>query len=168
MRPTIGWVLLACLFCAPTLADDPLKKPCETEPHHQLDFWVGVWDVYNADGKHVGENTITAHQCMLYENWKGDTGSRGMSLNFIDPATGLWTQEWADNSGGRITLRGRFQDGAMRMTGVHVMPYGGKRPFKGTWMLLEDGRVHQTFEEVAKKGEPYTIWFDGYYKKRDE
>ena len=142
--------------------------PCKTEKHEAFAFWVGTWDVYTADGTHVGENEISRHDCMLLERWKGKSGSRGMSLNFVDPATGKWTQDWFDNSGGRILIEGGWSDGAMRLSGEHILPNGTKRPFRGTWTPMEDGRVRQYFEEIADEKTGWATWFDAYYKKRGD
>jgi len=161
-------VLVLCSFSV-ALAQQPAAKPCDTEQHRQFDFWIGTWDVHNAKGDHVGENEISsANACYLLESWRGNSGSRGMSLNFVDAASGKWTQDWVDNSGGRIEISGSWSDGALRLTGTHTLPNGTKRPFRGTWTPLEDGRVRQFFEEVADEEKGWAPWFDGYYTKRQD
>jgi len=159
-------IVLVFLSTAAAFAQEAPAKLCDTDKHHQFDFWVGHWDVHNAAGKHAGENEIGAHTCMLFERWKGDSGSRGMSLNFVDPASGQWTQDWVDNGGGRILIRGGWSEGAMRLSGEHTLPNGTKRPFRGTWTPLEDGRVRQHFEEIQDEETGWATWFDGYYTKR--
>jgi hypothetical protein len=161
------WVLAFLVSFSLALGqEETAKKPCSTDEHKAFDFWVGVWDVSTKDGQHVGENEITSHGCMLFEDWRGDRGSHGVSLNFIDAADGMWTQDWVDNSGGRILIKGGFKDGAMRLVGEHTLPNGTKRPFRGTWTPLEDGRVRQHFEEIAEKEAGWATWFDGYYARR--
>jgi hypothetical protein len=157
---------LLLLFASVASAQQPAAKPCTTDTHQEFDFWVGKWDVFNKAGDHVGENEITSHTCMLLEQWKGDAGSRGMSLNFVDPASGKWTQDWVDSSGGRIVIHGGWTAGAMRLVGEHMLPNGSKRPFRGTWTPLDDGRVRQHFEEIKDEETGWATWFDGYYKKR--
>ena len=51
-------VVVLCSFSL-VAAQQPPAKPCETERHRQFDFWIGSWDVHDAQGKHVGENEIT-------------------------------------------------------------------------------------------------------------
>ncbi len=161
-------VFVLCSFSL-AVAQQPPAKPCNTEQHRQFDFWIGKWDVHDAQGKHVGENEITrADACYLLESWRGDSGSRGMSLNFVDPATGKWTQDWVDNSGGRIEISGSWSEGALRLEGTHTLPNGTKRPFRGTWIPLEDGRVRQYFEEIADEEKGWAPWFDGYYTQRKD
>lgn len=168
MVRSIGWILALCLSCSIASAQEQKQPPkrCDTDKHHAFDFWVGVWDVSNKAGKHVGENEITAHTCMLLERWKGDGPSRGMSLNFVDPVDGKWTQDWVDNGGGRIEIKGGWSDGAMRLVGLHTLADGTQRPFRGTWTPLPDGRVRQHFEEIQDEEKGWATWFDGYYKKR--
>lgn len=160
--------LVFLLFAASiATAQDAAPKPCTTDVHRQFDFWIGTWDVHDGQGKHVGENEIVAADpCYLIETWRGNSGSRGVSLNFLDPASGKWTQDWVDNSGGRIEISGSWSEGALRLIGTHTLPDGTKRPFRGTWTPLSDGRVRQFFEEVADEKAGFQPWFDGYYTKR--
>ena len=161
-------LLLAATAAGAQEGQTERPKPCSAEVHRQFDFWAGSWDVHNKDGKHVGENTIVSHGCWLAETWKGNGGSRGMSLNFVDAATGKWTQDWVDNGGGRIVIEGGWSGGAMTLTGEHILPDGTRRPFRGIWTPLEDGRVRQLFEEVADEQAGWATWFDGYYTKRED
>ena len=36
--------------------------------------------------------------------------------------------------------------------------------FRGTWTLLEDGRIRQHFEEFNLVAQAWQTWFDGYYR----
>ena len=38
--------------------------------------------------------------------------------------------------------------------------------FRGTWTLLEDGRVRQFFEQSADQGKSWQAWFEGFYKRK--
>ena len=157
-------VLALLLFGGIAVAQQP-PKACQDEVHQQFDFWVGDWQVRTADGKVVGKNSITRHRCYMLESWAGSSGSRGMSLNFVDPENGKWTQDWVDNSGGRIEIAGSWKDGSMQLEGTHTLPNGDVRPFRGTWTPLEDGRVRQYFEESTDKGKSFKPWFEGFYEK---
>jgi len=162
-------IVLVLCSASVALAQQPPAKPCDTELHRQFDFWVGTWDVHNGKGAHVGVNEIVAAEpCYMLEQWRGDSKSRGMSLNFVDAGSGKWTQDWVDNSGGRIHISGGWSDGAMRLVGEHTLPNGTKRPFRGTWTPLPDGRVRQHFEEIQNEEAGWANWFDGYYTKRKD
>jgi hypothetical protein len=160
-------IILVLCSASVALAQQAPAKRCATDLHRQFDFWIGTWDVHNAKGDHVGENEIASNgPCYLLEQWRGDSGSRGASLNFVNPAGGKWTQDWVDNSGGRIEIQGEWSEGAMLLIGEHTLPNGTTRPFRGTWTPLEDGRVRQHFEEIQDAEAGWATWFDGYYTKR--
>ena len=90
--------------------------PClEEGRYRQFDFWLGSWNVYNADGELVGTNEITSAEegCALIERWRGRQGSTGMSINYFEPSTGLWKQAWVAASGYIVELSGRLDDGVL-------------------------------------------------------
>lgn len=141
-------------------------KPCSGELHQAFDFWVGEWEVKTADGKVAGHNIITKQDCYLFERWSGAGGSGGASLNFVNPATGLWTQDWMGSGGGRILIEGEFKDGSMTLVGTNTLPNGTQRAFRGSWTPLKDGRVRQFFEESKDDGKSFAPWFEGFYQKK--
>lgn len=143
-------------------------RPCAfDENRRQFDFWVGTWDVTNADGRRVGTNTIRKIQgdCVLQENWTGASGGTGTSFNFYDPSTGRWHQVWVDSSGHHARFEGGYHDGAMRFEGTWVTSDGTTSRMIMTFTPLEDGRVRQLIEQSTDGGQTYTVWFDGYYAR---
>src|SRR5215204_4787827 len=74
----------------------PPAKSCESVEHRQFDFWVGRWDVFGPAGKKVGENRIEliADGCALLEQWTGNGGVTGKSLNIYDTVDRRWHQTW--------------------------------------------------------------------------
>ena len=91
-------IVLAAATAGSTLAQDkaPPPPPCTDAQFRVFDFWAGAWDVYNANGKKAGDNTITIEEggCLLVEHWAGAGGGTGQSYNFVDRATGKWRQVW--------------------------------------------------------------------------
>src|SRR5215212_8679319 len=83
-------------------------KPCQSAEHRQFDFWVGHWDVFGPAGKKVGENQIEliADGCALLEQWTGNGGVTGKSLNIYDAVDRRWHQTWVDNGGTLLILAG--------------------------------------------------------------
>ena len=83
-------------------------KPCQSSEHRQFDFWVGQWDVFATSGKKVGENRIEliADGCALLEQWTGNGGVTGKSLNIYDTIDRRWHQTWVDNGGTLLMLAG--------------------------------------------------------------
>ena len=82
-------------------------KRCESSEHRQFDFWVGHWEVFGPAGKKVGENTVEviADGCALLEQWTGNGGVTGKSLNIYDVVDRRWHQTWVDNSGTLLITR---------------------------------------------------------------
>ena len=161
----LGVALLACGTGA-SGADEKGKPPCAVETMHQFDFWIGRW-VVTEHGKPAGSSHIERilDGCALLENWTGAGGGAGKSLNFFDRVDGLWHQAWIDRNGGALFLAGKFENGAMRLSGER--PATGKLPairHRITWTALPGGKVRQLWESSPPDKEEWTIQFDGLYE----
>lgn len=148
-------------------------EPCMHEPDRQaFDFWVGDWEVRNPGGSVVGTNRIAKRErgCVLVEEWTGAGGGSGMSMNFYDSALGRWVQIWMGATGSVIRLEGGLDaGGAMVLEGTMTTGTPGEtQPLRGTWTLLDDGRVRQHFESYDAEADAWSTWFDGYYTRTDE
>ncbi|CAN5173044.1 hypothetical protein BH24PSE2_BH24PSE2_19520 [soil metagenome] len=144
--------------------------PCEYETsYREFDFWIGRWDVADASGATQGQNVISKEEngCVLIEKWKGAGGSTGMSMNFYDPGKGKWVQQWVSANGGFIYMEGGIEDGSMVLVGTINWPGQAEPdlPFRGTWTLLDDGRVRQFFEQSNDGGDTWIPWFEGFYSR---
>ena len=155
---------------APAGASEPEEAagvpPCESdERHRQFDFWIGQWEVRGAGGKLAGTNTIekTLNGCLLIENWTSVGGGSGKSVNYFDPGTGKWKQDWIDAGGGVIHYEGEFRDGAMRFEGVNYNRDGSSEPSRMAFTPLGDGTVRQFIEQSSDGGESWYVWFDAIY-----
>ncbi|MCZ6640892.1 MAG: hypothetical protein O7F71_04905 [Gammaproteobacteria bacterium] len=160
--------LLAALLCG-WCGSLGATGPCAEPVYQAFDFWVGKWDVHVANGQTAGANQITRAQkgCLLVENWQGVQGSTGLSMNFYDPVAGQWQQMWV-SPGVIIDIRGGLDDGSMVLEGLITYTASNDRfPFKGSWTLLEDGRIRQFFEESREPGE-WKPWFEGFYTEFSE
>src|SRR5262249_5121176 len=117
---------------------------CSTASHHELDFWLGTWEV--RDGTEVvATSTIerAANGCVIRESYVQKDGYSGTSLSFHDPVLGKWRQTWVDSTGGVGEFSGTFADGAMRFEGeTHTA--SGKRVFRKMTLASDNGRVRQT------------------------
>jgi hypothetical protein len=152
----------------PESAPAPRTSPCARDTFRQFDFWVGDWDVRDADGKFAGENRISSEEngCAIVEHWKSVNGGSGQSLNYYDPAANRWKQEWV-GLGLILHMEGGLRDGAMIMEGpLQYIGQERETRLRGTWTLLADGRVRQLFEESTDGGKTWSLWFDGYYTRR--
>ena len=144
--------------------------PCSAAPHRQFDFWLGEWDVHDPAGKRVGENRITRihNGCALLEEWRGNGGVTGSSLNVFDSDRGRWHQTWVDSTGGHLQLDGDFFDGAMSMRGesFEAGPPPKRTLQRIRWQPQPDGRVRQLWEASSDDGKTWTIAFDGWYARK--
>ena len=131
-----------------------------------LRLWIGEWEVLGPKGKVAGRNVIEAVHggCALSENWSSVNGGSGTSTNYFDPQKKLWVQNWIDANGSVIQLEGKFSAGSMKLSGRYIQADGTRSKMRGTWTLLDDGRVRQCFE-TSPKGKKWTPWFEGLYSR---
>jgi hypothetical protein len=163
------------LMCALTLlgasgaeGQQQRAQPCAEPAFRQFDFWVGEWEVRDAQDKRAGDNAITAEQngCVLIERWTSARGGTGMSMNHYDPLAQAWRQHWV-GLGIILEMRGGLKDGAMVLEGP--LQYVGQNRItllRGVWTPLPDGRVRQHFTESSDGGKTWADWFDGYYSRK--
>jgi len=145
------------------------QSPCADEAHRQFDFWVGTWEVTNAQGDVVGTNEITSilRGCALLEEWQSAGPYSGKSLNIYDAANDKWHQTWVDNGGLLLELDGKLVDGRMVMEGRRPGPDGSDVLHRITWEPLEGGDVRQTWDTTADEAQTWTTLFDGRYTPRE-
>lgn len=145
--------------------------PCEhQEAFRDFDFWIGEWDVHLANGTLAGSNVIKPVErgCALTEQWTSVNGSTGMSINYLDKASGEWVQVWNSESGSQIVIRGGMTDDGMALEGyIHYVGNGTTAPFRGLWTPLPDGRVRQFFEQSNDGGHTWQPWFEGFYTRKN-
>ena len=165
--------LAAALAMLPAhAADAPAPAPgqaCDAKPRRQFDFWLGDWDVRDPRGKLVGRNRITRVHggCALEEQWSGNGGVTGSSLNAWDAERDRWNQTWVDNTGGLLHLDGGWTGERMVLSGQDA-PTPGASPTlqRISWQPLPDGRVRQLWEASKDGGRTWTTAFDGTYSRR--
>jgi len=138
----------------------PPLSPCDTPQHHQFDFWVGDWRVFDStDGQLVGFDRVEKLEagCIVQQNLTliTDLYRRpgvayrldGIGVNRFDGER--WLELWADNQWGAIALQGAPQaDKAMVMTSI--VP-SRNRDLRLVWEKLPDGSV-RALQYVAPAG----------------
>jgi len=143
--------------------------PCRAAARHrELDFWVGEWEVRAPQGYLVGTSSIQnlAEGCIILENWTGNLGHGGKSINFYDGEKEAWRQVWVDDGGSVTDYLGHLRDGAMRFE-AQVQGKDGKRaPRKMSFTPQPDGSVRQTIEKSDDGGKTWSPVFDGIYRKK--
>jgi hypothetical protein len=163
--------VLVLLLLAPGLAPAPpadssgsLGAACSTPAHRAFDFWVGHWVVSDSAGARVGTSRVTrqARGCGLLEQWTGESGYRGVSLNYYDPDTGTWHQDWVGSDGLLLHLSGGVQGRAMVLTGTRLSATGPVLD-RIRWRPLSDGGVRQEWTSSPDGGTTWKPVFLGFY-----
>ena len=149
-------------------APPPAPRPLLPESR-QFDFWIGEWDVTTPDGKPAGSSKIEliANRAGLLENWTGNGGYTGKSLNAYNGAKKQWKQYWVGTGGGVLELAGGLVDGNMVLMGEHDVS-GKPTVEKITWTPNADGSVRQHWEQSTDGGKSWTDAFDGLYRRKKE
>ena len=142
---------------------------CVAPEHRQFDFWIGDWDVRDAEGTIAGTNRIERilGGCVLQVNWQGGSMT-GKSFNMFNEADGKWHQTWVDDRGARLDLAGGIEDGKMIQRGEAP---SRKEPSKLlmhqlTWEKLDGDRVLQTWTLSADGGKTWQTVFQGTYSHK--
>jgi hypothetical protein len=144
---------------------------CKQASFRQFDFWIGEWAVFDAQGRKLGENRISAvnNGCTLAEHWTNSSGGEGRSYNAYDSITRQWYQFWSDDQGGTLSLSGGLKNGAMVLTGERPSLIDGKpQRQRISWTPLANGNVRQHWETSDDDGASWQTSFDGEYRRKGD
>lgn len=134
--------------------------PCASAEHHQFDFWIGSWDVYNAKGQMVAHSLIEpVYGCGIRENWMPFNNQPGGSLSTYVPEERRWEQFWIDSQGSRAIFTGGWTGSAMVISGK----WGGP-VVRMTYSKNRDGSVRQFGEQSTDDGKTWKPAFDFTYR----
>ena len=144
------------LEAAPVLVDGA----CDTPQHHEFDFWLGDWQVFDAaTDKLVAFDRVTKRYdgCVveqdmtfvtdLYRRPGASHRLSGMSVNRYDGEA--WLELWADNQWGAIAMRGAPESNAAMVLKT-IIP-SRHRDLKLVWENHPDGSV-RILQYVAPAG----------------
>jgi hypothetical protein len=166
MRILCYFIIASILAQTSTGAADPIT-PCERPAFREFDFWLGEWEVRDETGKLAGHNSVTAEQggCVIMERWRSAAGNNGMSMNYYEPRTGRWKQNWVSPNV-ILEMSGARHDRDLILEGpLQYLDKGQTTLLRGIWTPLPDGRVRQHFLESKDGGKTWEEWFDGYYSR---
>lgn len=143
-------------------AAPPATAPCAAPEYHQLDFWVGHWDVYP-----TGKDKLVAHSliesvygCGIRENWMPLSNQPGGSLSVYVPDENHWEQFWIDSGGTRAFFTGGWNGKAMVITGKWSGPL-----VRMSYTKNADGSVRQFGEQSTDDGKNWSPAFDFTYRR---
>lgn len=144
--------------------------PCAGDPKsRELDFWLGEWDVFQ-----TGTNVLVGHSiiqassggCAILENWTSVQGHNGKSLNYRDPSSGEWEQDWIGSDGSpQRYLHGILKDGAMRFQ-FESVSNGSQSPGHFILFNLGPDKVRQFQELSADGGKTFLASYDFTYIRK--
>ena len=146
-----------------------ISEACADPAFRAFDFWLGPWVVRDSTGTQVGTSriSIVAEGCGILEEWAGTSGSRGTSLNYYDPSSGTWHQDWVGNDGVLLHLSGGPVEGGMVLEGTRKRDGETVRD-QIRWRELRDGRVRQEWRRSTDGGETWTRVFLGLYEPAEK
>lgn len=150
-------------------AQNANAKPCSDKAYYQFDFWVGNWEVFNTQGKQIGENLIKSmpNACAIQENWKSSNGnSLGTSYSYYDISDKKWHQLWIDNKGYVLETSGNYANGEMVL--ISELVQNKNKPYynKIIWKKNKDGSVTQTWQYLSPNHKLIKEAFKGIYKRK--
>lgn len=147
----------------------PPRGNCLAAEHHQLDFWIGQWNVYDkANGNmHVGTSRIEAvtNGCGIAERYDSPNAPggaySGASYSAFDRNDGQWHQFYVDVNGNATWYSGRLQ-----RTDVVLTAPGAKGSMqKMTYHPVGDGAVEQIGMVSTDGGKTWNPGYDYIYRK---
>lgn len=143
---------------------------CCSEQYQQFDFWLGEWEVFNPEGKKVGENKILKlhDNCVIQENWTSVGQHTGTSYNFYNKNDNSWNQIWIDNSGKVLKLKGIFENNKMVLKSEKIKSQDTDSYFTNRIIWTKDttGNVNQKWEIIDDDEKVLKVVFDGIYKRK--
>lgn len=150
----------------------PSPSTCEEiSAAHAMDFWLGDWEVLDADGNLLGRNSIHSvlSGCAITEAWRGAGGGHGQSLFYFHSWLGQWRQVWITSvpqRPGSVKEKRHvesFTDGGLRFQGEVMVSPEHYVMDRTTLRPLPDGRVHQLIEWSNDDGRTWNTGFEGWY-----
>jgi hypothetical protein len=160
---------IACILIgSPAYAQQPGQPACTRAEHKQFDFWLGEWNVFNAQGQQIGSNRISriSNGCALLEEWQPGNGGEGKSVNFFDSSDNSWHQVWVGGDGTILRIAGGLKEGAMQLAGTDRKTPRGTVRDRITWTPQKDGAVEQRWEISTDGGANWQTGFIGFYRRR--
>lgn len=167
--------LIAAAVCAAWAAAAPGRATpasrCAAAEYRQFDFWAGDWDAYDADDTSKPAARVHVDSivdgCALREDYRGNNGLVGQSLNIYDAVRKVWHQSWVTNRGQLLVLEGGLHDGRMTLRATEPTE-NGPVLWKADWIPQAGGTVRETAEISSDGGKTWKPAFDMIFKKHKD
>lgn len=167
-------ITTAALFFAASTAAVPAQTvaapPCEGAAHHQLDFWVGDWAVFQQgeDKTQIATSRIESvmNGCGIRENYSSPHAPggayAGTSYSGYDRKDDKWHQMYVDTNGNVTWYTGELEGADM----VLRAPAAKGALQTMTYRPQTDGSVRQIGVISTDGGKTWTPSYDYIYRKR--
>lgn len=150
-----------------SLAQSTPPQGCTSAEHHEFDFWVGDWDVFDDDDPHKIVARLKVDRildgCVLREDYQQTDGLAGQSFSVYDSSRKVWHQTWATNRGYLLLLDSKLKGSEMILSGMDHMADGKERLVRGVWKPQSDG-FHEFAERSLDGGKRWSSWFSMTFK----
>ena len=166
-RPEVC-LLIAFVLVVSKLALAQPGTRCATEPHRQLDFWIGEWNVFNAQQEQVARSQIESiiSGCGLSEKYQADSGYSGTSLNQFDEDGNQWQQFWLDSNGESIHFNGHFNDNTMTFDAYGFEDQRGSYIRRMRLISISADEVQQESDRSYDQGNTWCSEYRLTYRRR--
>jgi hypothetical protein len=151
----------------------PPPSPCTVTEQHQLDFWLGDWDLTWPGSE---PNTVqhgTNHvirildSCVVEENFSGgnDMHLRGKSVSLFDTRSGKWKQTWVDNEGAYLDFVGDFKNNMMTLSRAFTTPDGKPMQQRMIFKNLAGDEFDWSWESSTDQGKTWQVVWPIHYRR---
>jgi tetratricopeptide (TPR) repeat protein len=146
--------------------------PCLSNPHsHDMDFWVGEWDVYSKEANStIGKSSITKEDggCVIIEHFESLVSPQsGHSINFYDQKNSSWTQLYAGSDGGnQLYTNGIYKNSAMIFDYKTTL---NEKTAIGHYILYNQGpNQFRQYQDISfDEGKTFSVNYDLIYKRKE-
>jgi len=167
----ISWTVTAAMFSAATAQPAPARPqaPCAAAEKHQLDFWIGEWNVFDTAKRYqVGTSRIEPimNGCAIketYDSPKAPGGAyAGTSYSGYARGDGKWHQMYVDVNGNVTWYTGGLEGRDM----VLAAPGRSGALQRMTYRPLGDGAVEQIGVVSTDGGKTWHAGYDYTYRRK--
>lgn len=147
------------------------QTSCSSEQHRQFDFWIGDWEVKNANDQILGNSKVELilNECVIFENWQSaNPGYAGKSFNYYNRSANKWNQKWIDTNGVPMEFEGTFsnEDQVLYYTATTKNSESKEILNKLNFYKNSEDYVNQVWEQSTDNGKTWATVFDGHYRRK--